>query len=88
MIIWDLGYFHALKSFVVAVNKAWRILENPETKAKCMDVVEEAKAKTDQTVSTSRGFYFDLYESFRCDEYLDCREEEEAAERRETDGRR
>ncbi|EZA46727.1 DnaJ-like protein subfamily C member [Ooceraea biroi] len=29
------------------VNKAWKTLENEETRSKCMDVIEEAKARTD-----------------------------------------
>ncbi|CAD6233844.1 GSCOCG00007339001-RA-CDS [Cotesia congregata] len=32
------------------VNKAWKTLENEETRAKCMDVIEEAKARTDHMV--------------------------------------
>lgn len=32
------------------INKAWKTLENPETKAKCMDIIEEARAKTDYMV--------------------------------------
>lgn len=32
------------------MNKAWKTLENEETRAKCMDVIEEAKARTDHMV--------------------------------------
>lgn len=32
------------------VNKAWKTLECEETRAKCMDVIEEAKARTDHMV--------------------------------------
>ncbi|XP_071870360.1 dnaJ homolog subfamily C member 8 [Bombus fervidus] len=32
------------------VNKAWKTLENEETRAKCMDVIEEAKARTDHMI--------------------------------------
>lgn len=35
---------------VIVVNKAWKTLENEETRAKCMDVIEEAKARTDHMV--------------------------------------
>lgn len=34
------------------VNKAWKTLESEDTRAKCMDVIEEAKARTDHMVST------------------------------------
>lgn len=34
------------------VNRAWRTLENEETRKKCMDVVEEAKGRVDLMVST------------------------------------
>lgn len=37
-------------SFFLVVNKAWKTLENEETRAKCMDVIEEAKARTDHMV--------------------------------------
>ncbi|XP_054258745.1 dnaJ homolog subfamily C member 8 [Macrosteles quadrilineatus] len=36
------------------INKAWKTLENPETKAKCMDVIEEARAKTDYMIAEKR----------------------------------
>lgn len=36
--------------FLTVVNKAWKTLENEETRAKCMDVIEEAKARTDHMV--------------------------------------
>lgn len=35
---------------IIVVNKAWKTLENEETRAKCMDVIEEAKARTDHMV--------------------------------------
>lgn len=38
--------------FLSVVNKAWKTLENDETRAKCMDVIEEAKARTDHMVIT------------------------------------
>lgn len=34
-----------------AVNKAWKILSSDETRKKCMDVIEEAKGRTDIMVS-------------------------------------
>jgi len=37
--------------FIVVVNKAWKTLENEETRSKCMDVIEEAKARTDHMAS-------------------------------------
>ncbi|XP_058796543.1 dnaJ homolog subfamily C member 8 [Phymastichus coffea] len=36
------------------VNKAWKTLENEETRAKCMDVIEEAKARTDHNISEKK----------------------------------
>lgn len=33
------------------VNKAWRTLENEETRKKCLDIVEEAKGRTDIMVT-------------------------------------
>ncbi|ODM94290.1 DnaJ subfamily C member 8 [Orchesella cincta] len=33
-----------------AVSKAWKTLENDDTRAKCLDVVEEAKAKIDANI--------------------------------------
>lgn len=42
-------YFRLCFIFPV-INKAWKTLENPETKAKCMDIIEEARAKTDYMV--------------------------------------
>jgi len=38
---------------VTVVNKAWKTLESEETRAKCMDVIEEARARTEQMVSHS-----------------------------------
>ncbi|XP_046742863.1 dnaJ homolog subfamily C member 8 [Diprion similis] len=36
------------------VNKAWKTLENDETRAKCMDVIEEAKARTDHMITEKK----------------------------------
>lgn len=33
-----------------AVNKAWKTLENDETRKRCMEVIEEAKARTEINV--------------------------------------
>lgn len=33
-----------------AVNKAWKTLENEETRKKCMDIIEEAVGRTDLMV--------------------------------------
>lgn len=35
------------------VNKAWKTLENEETRKKCLDIVEEAKGRTDIMVGIS-----------------------------------
>ncbi|KAJ8869276.1 hypothetical protein PR048_030848 [Dryococelus australis] len=43
----------AQQSFEI-INKAWKTLENEETRAKCMDVIEEARARTDQMVVEKR----------------------------------
>jgi DnaJ homolog subfamily C member 8 len=32
------------------INKAWKTLENEETRKKCMYIVEEAKERTDHMV--------------------------------------
>ncbi|XP_021964484.1 dnaJ homolog subfamily C member 8 [Folsomia candida] len=37
-----------------AVNKAWKTLENEETRQKCMDIIEEAKARTDINVQEKK----------------------------------
>ncbi|KAK9875201.1 hypothetical protein WA026_005993 [Henosepilachna vigintioctopunctata] len=37
-----------------AVNKAWKILENEVTRKKCMDVIEEAKGRTDIMLTEKR----------------------------------
>lgn len=29
------------------LNRAWKTLESDETRAKCMDIIEEAKGRTD-----------------------------------------
>lgn len=42
---------------ILVVNKAWKTLENEETRAKCMDVIEEAKARTDHMVWIMNLFY-------------------------------
>ncbi|KAI4459561.1 DnaJ domain [Popillia japonica] len=36
------------------VNKAWRTLENEETRKKCLDIVEEAKGRTDIMLAEKR----------------------------------
>ncbi|OXU24034.1 dnaJ homolog subfamily C member 8 [Nasonia vitripennis] len=36
------------------VNKAWKTLECEETRAKCMDVIEEAKARTDHNIAEKK----------------------------------
>ncbi|KAF7987721.1 hypothetical protein HCN44_003584 [Aphidius gifuensis] len=36
------------------VNRAWKTLENEETRAKCMDVIEEAKARTDHMIAEKK----------------------------------
>ncbi|XP_070152669.1 dnaJ homolog subfamily C member 8 [Polyergus mexicanus] len=36
------------------VNKAWKTLENEETRSKCMDVIEEAKARTDHMIAEKK----------------------------------
>ncbi|KAJ8664332.1 hypothetical protein QAD02_005994 [Eretmocerus hayati] len=36
------------------VNTAWKILECDETRAKCMDVIEEAKARTDHMIAEKK----------------------------------
>ncbi|KDR14406.1 dnaJ homolog subfamily C member 8 [Zootermopsis nevadensis] len=43
----------AQQSFEI-INKAWKTLENEETRTKCLDVIEEAKARTDHMVSEKR----------------------------------
>ncbi|KAJ4441674.1 DnaJ (Hsp40), sub C, member 8 [Periplaneta americana] len=40
------------------INKAWKTLENEETRTKCLDVIEEAKARTDHMVSFIRRTLF------------------------------
>ncbi|XP_044259655.1 dnaJ homolog subfamily C member 8 [Tribolium madens] len=40
-----------------AVNKAWKILNNPETRQKCMDIIEEAKGRTDIMLAEKRKKY-------------------------------
>jgi len=37
-----------------AVNKAWKTLENEETRTKCMEVIEEAKARTEINVQEKK----------------------------------
>ncbi|XP_014254519.1 dnaJ homolog subfamily C member 8 [Cimex lectularius] len=36
------------------VNKAWKTLENEETRKKCMDVIEEARGRTDLMIDEKR----------------------------------
>ncbi|XP_043464900.1 dnaJ homolog subfamily C member 8 [Leptopilina heterotoma] len=43
----------AQQSFEI-VNKAWKTLECEETRAKCMDVIEEAKARTDHMIAEKK----------------------------------
>ena len=45
--------FYLTVSFCVplAVVKAWKVLENEEGHKKCLEIVEEAKAMTEQNVS-------------------------------------
>lgn len=33
------------------VNRAWKTLENDDTRKKCLDIYEEAKERTDHMVS-------------------------------------
>lgn len=40
-----------------AVNKAWKTLENEETRKKCMDIIEEAVGRTDIMVCTMVLFF-------------------------------
>lgn len=35
------------------INKAWKTLENEDSRKKCLDIVEEAKGRTDLMVSVS-----------------------------------
>lgn len=35
---------------ILAISRAWKTLESDDTRAKCLDVVEEAKAKVDANV--------------------------------------
>ena len=51
----------AQKAFDI-ITKAWKILENEDTRRKCMEIIEEAKGRTDMMVSffTSR-LWLDLY---------------------------
>ncbi|XP_030755693.1 dnaJ homolog subfamily C member 8 [Sitophilus oryzae] len=37
-----------------AVNKAWKSLENEETRKKCMDIIEEAEGRTDLMLAEKR----------------------------------
>lgn len=36
------------------INKAWKTLENEETRTKCLDVIEEARARTDHMINEKR----------------------------------
>lgn len=40
-----------------AVNKAWKTLENEETRKKCMDIIEEAVGRTDLMVRHSYVYF-------------------------------
>lgn len=52
---------------IIVVNKAWKTLENEETRSKCMDVIEEAKARTDHMVNT--WLHVDTYNSLKSNVY-------------------
>jgi DnaJ family protein C protein 8 len=43
-----------------AVNKAWKTLESDETRKKCLDIIEEAKGRTDLMVSIFAKFVVQL----------------------------
>lgn len=43
------------------INKAWKTLENEDSRKKCMDIVEEAKGRTDLMVSTLVEIYKFLF---------------------------
>lgn len=36
------------------MNRAYKILDNPDTKQKCLDVIEEAKARTQMMVQEKK----------------------------------
>ncbi|KAK6633571.1 hypothetical protein RUM44_004178 [Polyplax serrata] len=36
------------------INKAWKTLETQETRQKCMDIIEEAKARTDMMIADKK----------------------------------
>lgn len=40
------------------INKAWKTLENEESRKKCMDIVEEAKGRTDLMVSKQDKLFY------------------------------
>lgn len=73
---------------ISAISRAWKVLENEETRAKCMDVVEEAKAKVDANVRINitdlmlQNVYFPFMSGsvfqYYYDITLDCREKEKA----------
>lgn len=46
------------------INKAWKTLENEDSRKKCLDIVEEAKGRTDLMVSVEGKA------SFLCEEPL------------------
>lgn len=41
-----------------AVNKAWKTLENEESRKKCMDIIEEAVGRTDIMVCGFASIFF------------------------------
>lgn len=40
--------------FLTVINKAWKTLESPETRQKCLDIIEEATARTNMMISEKR----------------------------------
>lgn len=43
------------------LNKAWKTLESDETRKKCLDVIEEAKGRTDIMVGIAHRSYSILH---------------------------
>lgn len=43
------------------LNKAWKTLESDETRKKCLDVIEEAKGRTDIMVGIAHRYYSILH---------------------------
>ncbi|XP_023017136.1 dnaJ homolog subfamily C member 8 isoform X2 [Leptinotarsa decemlineata] len=71
-----------------AVNKAWKTLENEETRKKCMDIIEEAVGRTDIMVCVFEYFY-QIYGNFvdmeRKRRELADRDQEERKRKREAE---